>query len=218
MCPVSVSDTSNFVIKRFRLGGAEETAARPAAEPGSGRHAQGPTQFMTEKGRRFPMSAPWRPRPNGSVSAPTALSAGSSTARNGFCSHADADVAVPAGAAQRRSARDKGAGHVSPLPRRLEDGSRKQLPDRAAEGQARHAPPMASGEIILDGCRGLPGGRREPGFQTDDGAGESFAAEPRRARRRDDAPPASTRRWWWRRTAAAFGRAIGDYPPAAPAS
>src|SRR5258708_3352270 len=63
----------------------------------------------------------------------------------------------------------------------------QQLPDRAAEGQARHA---------LDGLgrdhprrrHGLPRGRRDPGLQADDGAGQSLAAEPRRARGLDDAP------------------------------
>ena len=32
MCPVSVSDTSNFIIKRYGSRGAEEAAARPAAD------------------------------------------------------------------------------------------------------------------------------------------------------------------------------------------
>ena len=91
-----------------------------------------------------------------------------------------------AGAAARRGARHAGPRHVRHA---AAAGGRQpqQLPDRAAEGQARHA---------LDGLgrdhprrrHGLPRGRRDPGLQADDGAGQSLAAEPRRARGLDDAP------------------------------
>ena len=52
MCPISVSDTSNFIIKRYGSAPAEEAAARPAAEPGSGDHAEGHAVHDRE-GRRL---------------------------------------------------------------------------------------------------------------------------------------------------------------------
>ena len=85
----------------------------------------------------------------------------------------------------RRRAGHRGARHVRPAAA-ARGRQPQQLPDRAAEGQARHA---------LDGLGrdhprrrdGLPGRRREARLQADDGAGEPVAAQPRRARRGDDA-------------------------------
>ena len=90
-----------------------------------------------------------------------------------------------AGAAGRRARRHRGPGAVRAAAA-AEGRQPQQLPDRAAEGQARHP---------LDGQRRDPAARARspiwsatPGWpQADDGAGQPVAAVARRARRGDDA-------------------------------
>ena len=63
----------------------------------------------------------------------------------------------------------------------------QQLPDRAAEGQARHALD-GLGRDPARGRRRLSGRPARPGPQADDGAGQPVAPLARRAGRRHDAP------------------------------
>ena len=142
MCPVSVSDTSIYVINRY---GSEELKHRLLPRMLSQDLAtmwKG-TQFMTEK------------------AGGSDVGALETTARNEdsiwrlygdkwFCSHADADVAL-------LLARPEGAANgtrglaLFALPRRLEDGARNRyrivrLKDKLGTKS------MASGEIMLDGA------------------------------------------------------------------
>ena len=168
----------------LRLGGAEEAAARPAAEPGPGDDAQGHAVHDRE-GRRLGRRRAGnrgrahrcRPRRRRALEAlwPEMVL----QSRRCRCRR-------PAGQAARRSARHAGARHVRHA---AAAGGRlpQQLSDRAAEGQARHAFDGLGRDH--HGRRGrLPGGRCRPRLQADDGAGEPLPPEPRRARGRDDAP------------------------------
>ncbi len=184
MCPVSVSDTSNFIIKRYGSPGAEEAAARPAAEPGPGDDAEGHAVHDREGRRLGRRRARDRGRAHGR--RPDGVERWKLYGQKWFCSHADADVAVmlarPRGAAPGTS----GLGMFA-LPRRLEDGSRNsyrivRLKDKLGTRS------MALGRDHPGWRDRLSGGRRRPRLQADDGAGEPVAAEPRRARRLDDAP------------------------------
>jgi acyl-CoA dehydrogenase len=78
MCPVSVSDTSNFIIKRFGSPALRKLLLDRLLSQDPATMLKG-TQFMTEKAGGSDVGA----LPSASVSAPTAWSAGSSMARNG---------------------------------------------------------------------------------------------------------------------------------------
>jgi acyl-CoA dehydrogenase len=142
MCPVSVSDTSIFVIKRY---GSDELKNRLLPRMLSQDLAtmwKG-TQFMTEK------------------AGGSDVGALETTARNEngvwrlygdkwFCSHADADVALLLARPEGAPAGTRGLALFA-LPRRREDGARNsyrivRLKDKLGTKS------MASGEIALEGA------------------------------------------------------------------
>ena len=183
MCPVSVSDTSNFMIKRYGSPALKKLLLDRLLSQDPATMLKG-TQFMTEKAGGSDVGAIETEAERIGVGA-DGVERWSLHGQKWFCSHADADVAVLL--ARPRGGR---AGHTGPRhvrPAAAARGRQPQpLPDRAAEGQARHA---------LDGVGrdhprrrdGLSGRRRRAGLQADDGAGQPVAAQPRRARRVDDA-------------------------------
>jgi alkylation response protein AidB-like acyl-CoA dehydrogenase len=155
MCPVSVSDTSIFVIKRY---GSEELKNRLLPRMLSqdlGAMWKG-TQFMTEK------------------AGGSDVGALETTARNGngtwrlygdkwFCSHADADVALLLARPEGAQAGTRGLALFA-LPRRLENGARNsyrivRLKDKLGTKS------MASGEIALEGALAYLVGDVRNGFK-----------------------------------------------------
>ena len=155
MCPVSVSDTSIFVIKRY---GSEALKNRllPRMLSQDLREIWKGTQFMTEK------------------SGGSDVGAIETTARNDngewrlygdkwFCSHADADVALLLARPEGASEGTRGLGLFA-MPRRLENGARNsyrivRLKDKLGTKS------MASGEIQLDGAIAYPVGDVRNGFK-----------------------------------------------------
>ena len=142
MCPVSVSDTSIFVIKRY---GSEELKNRllPRMLSQDLDSMWKGTQFMTEK------------------AGGSDVGALETTARNDngvwrlygdkwFCSHADADVALLLARPEGAASGTRGLALFA-LPRRLENGARNsyrivRLKDKLGTKS------MASGEIVLEGA------------------------------------------------------------------
>ena len=155
MCPVSVSDTSNFIILRY---GSDELKrklvprllSQDPAELWKG------TQFMTEKSGGSDVGAletearhengEWR-----------------LYGEKWFCSHTDADVALILARPQGAAAGTRGLGLFA-MPRRLEDGSRNRyrivrLKDKLGTRS------MASGEIRLEGAFAWQVGELRAGFK-----------------------------------------------------
>ena len=155
MCPISVSDTSAFLIRRH--GGA---ALKAKLLPGM--LSQDPatllrgTQFMTEKQGGSDV---------GQIST-TARHEDGVWRLDGdkwFCSHADADVAMILARPEGAVSGTRGLG-LFVLPRRLDDGSRNsyrivRLKDKLGTKS------MASGEIVLDGAVAWPVGDLRQGFK-----------------------------------------------------
>jgi alkylation response protein AidB-like acyl-CoA dehydrogenase len=201
MCPISVTDTSIHLIRRY---GSDELKERLLPRMLSADPAvqwKG-TQFMTEKAGGSDVGAietvarrddgVWR-----------------LYGEKWFCSHADADVALllarPAGAAAGTAGLALFA-----LPRRLEDGTRNsyrivRLKDKLGTRS------MASGEIRLEGAVAYPVGELGNGFkQMLDQVNLSRLSHGVRAaammrRCLNEALRAARGR-------SAFGRAVADYP------
>ncbi len=201
MCPVSVSDTSIFVIKRY---GSEELKNRLLPRMLSQDLAtmwKG-TQFMTEK------------------SGGSDVGALETTARNEngiwrlygdkwFCSHADADVALLLARPEGAPAGTRGLALFA-LPRRLKNGARNsyrivRLKDKLGTKS------MASGEIMLEGAVAYLVGEVRNGFkQMMDQVNLSRLSHGVRA-------AAMMRRCWNEslqvaRTRSAFGRRLIEMP------
>ena len=155
MCPVSVSDTTNFVIMKY---GADELKRRLAPRLLSQDLSamwKG-TQFMTEKSGGSDVGAletiarreqgEWRLYGD-----------------KWFCSHADADLALLLARPEGAQAGTRGLGLFA-MPRRLETGSRNryriaQLKDKLGTRS------MASGEVALEGAFAWPVGELRNGFK-----------------------------------------------------
>ncbi len=155
MCPVSVSDTSAFVVGRY---GSEELKNRllPRMLSQNLDTLWKGTQFMTEK------------------AGGSDVGALETVARNEngewrlygekwFCSHADADVALLLARPKGAPAGTRGLGLFA-MPRRLEDGSRNRyrivrLKDKLGTKS------MASGEIRLEGALAYVVGDVRGGFK-----------------------------------------------------
>jgi acyl-CoA dehydrogenase len=142
MCPVSVSDTSIFVIKRY---GSEELKSRllPRMLSQDLDTMWKGTQFMTEKAGGSDVGA-----------LETAARNENGVWRlygdKWFCSHADADVALLLARPEGAPTGTRGLALFA-LPRRLEDGARNsyrivRLKDKLGTKS------MASGEIMLEGA------------------------------------------------------------------
>ena len=155
MCPVSVSDTSNFIILRY---GSDELKrklvprllSQDPAELWKG------TQFMTEKSGGSDVGAleTEARQENGEWRL---------YGEKWFCSHTDADVALILARPQGAAAGTRGLGLFA-MPRRLEDGSRNRyrivrLKDKLGTRS------MASGEIRLEGAFAWQVGELRAGFK-----------------------------------------------------
>ena len=161
MCPVSVSDTSNFIIKRFGSDALKKLLLDRLLSQDPATMLKG-TQFMTEKAGGSDVGAIETEAERIGVGA-DGVERWRLYGQKWFCSHADADVAVmlarPRGAAPGTA----GLGMFA-LPRRLEDGSRNsyrivRLKDKLGTRS------MASGEIILDGATAYLVGDVKRGFK-----------------------------------------------------
>ena len=155
MCPVSVSDTSNFMVLKY---GSEELKRRLAPRLLSQDLStmwKG-TQFMTEKSGGSDVGAletvarrekgEWRLYGD-----------------KWFCSHADADLALLLARPDGAPAGTRGLGLFA-MPRRLDDGSRNRyriarLKDKLGTRS------MASGEIVLEGAFAWLVGELRDGFK-----------------------------------------------------
>ena len=161
MCPVSVSDTSNFIIKRFGSDTLKKLLLDRLLSQDPATMLKG-TQFMTEKAGGSDVGAIETEAERIGVGA-DGVERWKLYGQKWFCSHADADVAVmlarPRGAAPGTA----GLGMFA-LPRRLEDGTRNayrivRLKDKLGTRS------MASGEIILDGATAYLVGDVNRGFK-----------------------------------------------------
>jgi alkylation response protein AidB-like acyl-CoA dehydrogenase len=155
MCPVSVSDTSNFIILRY---GSDELKrklvprllSQDPAELWKG------TQFMTEKSGGSDVGAleTEARQENGEWRL---------YGEKWFCSHTDADLALILARPQSAATGTRGLGLFA-MPRRLEDGSRNRyrivrLKDKLGTRS------MASGEIRLEGAFAWQVGELRAGFK-----------------------------------------------------
>ncbi len=155
MCPVSVSDTSNFIILRY---GSDELKRRLVPRLLSQDPAElwKGTQFMTEKSGGSDVGAleTEARQENGEWRL---------YGEKWFCSHTDADLALILARPQGAAAGTRGLGLFA-MPRRLEDGSRNRyrivrLKDKLGTRS------MASGEIRLEGAFAWQVGELRAGFK-----------------------------------------------------
>ncbi len=155
MCPISVTDTSIHLIRRYASPELKEYLL-PRMLSGDLATLWKGTQFMTEKAGGSDI---------GQVET-TAREADGVWRLYGekwFCSHADADVALILARPEGAPAGTAGLGLFA-LPRRLKDGSRNsyrivRLKDKLGTRS------MASGEIRLDGAMAYPVGRLDRGLK-----------------------------------------------------
>src|SRR5690349_6975592 len=161
MCPVSVSDTSNFIIKRYGSGALKKLLLDRLLSQDPKVMLKG-TQFMTEKAGGSDVGAIETEAERIGVGA-DGVERWKLYGQKWFCSHVDADVAVMLARPRGAAPGTKGLGMFA-LPRRLEDGSRNRyrivrLKDKLGTRS------MASGEIILDGATAYLVGDVERGFK-----------------------------------------------------
>jgi len=155
MCPVSVSDTTNFVIMKYGSDELKRRLAPRLLSQDLSTMWKG-TQFMTEKAGGSDVGAletvarreqgEWRLYGD-----------------KWFCSHADADLALLLARPEGAPAGTRGLGLFA-MPRRLDDGSRNRyriarLKDKLGTRS------MASGEIVLEGALAWPVGELRDGFK-----------------------------------------------------
>jgi len=207
MCPVSVSDTSNFIIKRYGSEPLKKLLLDRLLSQDSATMLKG-TQFMTEKAGGSDVGALETEAERVGIGADS-VERWKLHGQKWFCSHADADVAVLLARPRGAPPGTKGLGLFA-MPRRLEDGSRNsyrivRLKDKLGTRS------MASGEIILDGAVAYLVGDATRGFKqmmeqvnlSRLSHGVRAAAMMRRCLN-EALVVAHNRR--------AFGRAIGEYP------
>jgi acyl-CoA dehydrogenase len=155
MCPVSVTDTSIHLIRRFGSDELKERLLPRMLSQDLGSMWKG-TQFMTERAGGSDVGA----------IETVAVRDGEDWRLHGekwFCSHADADVAL---LLARPEGAPRGTAGLAlfAMPRHLEDGSRNayrivRLKDKLGTRS------MASGEILLDGARAWLVGDQSRGFR-----------------------------------------------------
>ncbi|HWI27069.1 MAG TPA: acyl-CoA dehydrogenase family protein, partial [Stellaceae bacterium] len=155
MCPVSVTDTSIHLIRRYAEPATREYLLGRMLTEDPARLWKG-TQFITEKAGGSDI---------GAVETVARQQDGvwRLTGDKWFCSHADADVALLLARPERAPAGTRGLALFA-LPRRRRDGSRNayrivRLKDKLGTRS------MASGEIRLDGAEAYPVGALERGFK-----------------------------------------------------
>jgi alkylation response protein AidB-like acyl-CoA dehydrogenase len=155
MCPVSVSDTSNFVILKYGNDDLKRRVASRLLSQDMDKLWKG-TQFMTEKSGGSDV---------GAIETVARMEKGQWRLYGDkwFCSHADADLALLLARPQGAPAGTKGLGLFG-MPRRMEDGSRNRyrivrLKDKLGTRS------MASGEIVLEGALAWQVGELRDGFK-----------------------------------------------------
>jgi alkylation response protein AidB-like acyl-CoA dehydrogenase len=161
MCPVSVSDTSNFIIKRYASEPLKKLLLDRLLSQDPATMLKG-TQFMTEKAGGSDVGAVETEAERIGVGA-DGVERWKLCGQKWFCSHADADVAVMLARPRGAAPGTRGLALFA-LPRRLEDGSRNsyrivRLKDKLGTRS------MASGEIILDGAIAYLVGDADRGFK-----------------------------------------------------
>jgi alkylation response protein AidB-like acyl-CoA dehydrogenase len=142
MCPISVTDTSIHLIKKFASAELKEYLLPKMLSADPATQWKG-TQFMTERAGGSDV---------GSIETTARLEDGEWRlfGDKWFCSHADADVALLLARPEGAPAGTKGLALFA-LPRRLKDGRRNayrivRLKDKLGTRS------MASGEILLEGA------------------------------------------------------------------
>jgi len=155
MCPVSVSDTSNFIILRYGSDELKRKLVPRLLSQDSAELWKG-TQFMTEKSGGSDVGAleTEARQENGEWRL---------YGEKWFCSHTDADLALILARPQGATTGTRGLGLFA-MPRRLEDGSRNRyrivrLKDKLGTRS------MASGEIRLEGAFAWQVGELRAGFK-----------------------------------------------------
>src|SRR5712671_4877857 len=155
MCPISVTDTSIHLIRKFADAQLKEYLLPKMLSADMAALWKG-TQFMTERAGGSDV---------GAIETVARLQDGAWRLYGDkwFCSHADADVALLLARPEGAPAGTKGLALFA-LPRRLKDGSRNayriiRLKDKLGTRS------MASGEIALEGALAYLVGRADQGFK-----------------------------------------------------
>src|SRR4051812_6246015 len=155
MCPISVTDTSIHLIRKFASAELQEHLL-PKMLSGDVATMWKGTQFMTERAGGSDV---------GSIETPARQQDGEWHLHGDkwLCSHADADVALLLARPEGAAAGTKGLALFA-LPRRLEDGSRNayrivRLKDKLGTRS------MASGEILLEGAFAWLVGKADQGLK-----------------------------------------------------
>jgi alkylation response protein AidB-like acyl-CoA dehydrogenase len=161
MCPVSVSDTSNYIIKRFGSDALKKLLLDRLLAQDPATMLKG-TQFMTEKAGGSDVGAIETEAERIGVGA-DGVERWRLHGQKWFCSHADADVAVLLARPRGGAPGTVGLGMFA-LPRRLDDGSRNSYRIVRLKGKL-GTRSMASGEIILDGATAYLVGDVTRGFK-----------------------------------------------------
>jgi alkylation response protein AidB-like acyl-CoA dehydrogenase len=155
MCPISVTDTSIHLIRKFASTELQDYLL-PKMLSGDVALMWKGTQFMTERAGGSDV---------GSIETTARLENGEwrLSGDKWFCSHADADVALLLARPEGAPAGTKGLALFA-LPRRLKDGSRNayrivRLKDKLGTRS------MASGEILLEGAVAYLVGQADQGLK-----------------------------------------------------
>ncbi|MET4699726.1 acyl-CoA dehydrogenase [Constrictibacter sp. MBR-5] len=142
MCPISVTDTSAYLLGRYGDAALRRRFFEPMTDPDTDRMLTG-TQFMTEKtGGSDVGNIELTARPDGDRWR--------LWGEKWFCSHADADVALLLARPEGAPGGTRGLALFA-MPRTLDDGRRNayrivRLKDKLGTRS------MASGEIVFDGA------------------------------------------------------------------
>src|SRR5882724_3695166 len=155
MCPISVTDTSIHLIRKFASSELKEYLLPKMLSADPATHWKG-TQFMTERAGGSDV---------GAIETVAKFDDGAWRLYGDkwFCSHADADVALLLARPEGAPPGTKGLALFA-LPRRLQDGRRNtyrivRLKDKLGTRS------MASGEILLEGALAYLVGRTDQGFR-----------------------------------------------------
>lgn len=161
MCPVSMSDTSNFTMKTHASPELKHLLMDRLLSQDPARMMKG-AQLMTEKAGGSDVGALETEAERIGVGA-DGIERWKIYGQKWFCSHADADLALILARPRGAAAGTRGLAMFA-LPRRLEDGSRNsyrivRLKDKLGTRS------MASGEIVLDGATAYLVGDVNHGFK-----------------------------------------------------
>ena len=161
MCPISMSDTSNFTMKTHASPELKRLLMDRLLSQDPAHMMQG-AQLMTEKAGGSDVGALETEAERVGVGA-DGIERWKIYGQKWFCSHADADLALILARPRGAAPGTQGLGMFA-LPRRLEDGSRNsyrivRLKDKLGTRS------MASGEIVLEGATAYLVGDVTRGFK-----------------------------------------------------